>query len=135
MNFFEKELRTMFEHNDIIKNPAFAGRCLIGKLSDDIRVKLRFVTTGVSEHYTAIHASIINKNEGLVDQETFMFVDIIGKQKGNSGTQAPYIWTYHDTTAWYQDITQAERAKIADTILGYVEMYQSPDMAMSGQSM
>lgn len=135
MNFFEKELRTMFEHNDIIRNPVFAGRCLIGKLSDDIRVKLRFVTTGVSDHYTAIHASIINKNEGLVDEETFMFVDIIGKQNGHSGTRIPHIWTLNDTTEWYKDITQTERAKIADTILGYVEMYQSPDMRMDGPSM
>ena len=135
MNFFEKELRNMFGHTDIIQNPVFAGRCLIGKLGDDIRVKLQFIDPYVRYEYTTIQADIINKSEGLVDRQSFRMLDIIGMRKRESWAHEPYIWENDGTTKWYGEVLPSEKAKIADTILSYVEMYQSPNMSMSGPSM
>ncbi len=32
MNFFEQEMRSLFEHNDIIQNPKFCGKDMLGVL-------------------------------------------------------------------------------------------------------
>lgn len=54
MNFFESELRLMFGNNNIINDPKIVGRTLLGKIDDDLRVKLQFVSTEVHKHYDAI---------------------------------------------------------------------------------
>ena len=56
---------------------------LLGKLDDDLRVKLQFVSTGVHKHYDAIQVSILNRTDGLVDRETMLFGDIIGVKNTN----------------------------------------------------
>ena len=85
MNFFEGELHRMFGGNDIIHDPKIVGRTLLGKLDDDLRVKLQFVSTGIAKHYDAIQVSILNRTEGAVDRETMRFGDIIGL-KNDHGT-------------------------------------------------
>ncbi len=125
MTFFERELRRMFEDTDIIQEPKISGKTLLGKLDDDLRIKLSFVTTGVAKHYDAIKLSIINRTDGLVDSEVFKFGDIIGEQRLNDGSKInPYIWDYDGTLDWYQAISISDKAQIADTILDYAEMYQ-----------
>ena len=135
MNFFEQELRNMFGSTDIIDSPVYAGRCMLGKLGDDLRVKLQFVTTRIADHYSAIRVDIINKNDGLVDRQTFRMADIIGMRKRKTGDCEPHIWVYNDKPDWYGHIMPSEKAQIADTVLGYVEMYQSPSMTMNGPNM
>lgn len=130
MDFFEKQLRQMFEGNEIISNAKFVGKTMLGKLDDELRVKLQFVTTGTAHEYTAIRASIINRKDGVVDQQTFKFSDIIGmKPHRIRGQEAPYIWEYNNESKWYTPVTVGEKAKIADTVLEYVEMYQEPTMS------
>lgn len=83
MNFFEGELHRMFGGNDIIHDPKIVGRTLLGKIDDDLRVKLQFVSTEVHKHYDAIQVSILNRTDGLVDRETMLFGDIIGVKNTN----------------------------------------------------
>jgi type IV secretion system protein VirD4 len=83
MNFFEGELHRMFGGNDIIHDPKIVGRTLLGKIDDDLRVKLQFVSTGIAKHYDAIQVSILNRTDGLVDRETMLFGDIIGVKNTN----------------------------------------------------
>lgn len=80
--------------------------------------------------YTAIKASIINRKDGVVDQQTFKFSDIIGmKPHRIRGQEAPYMWEYNNKPVWYTPVTIEEKARIADTVLDYVEMYQEPTMS------
>ena len=133
MNFFEGELHRMFGGNDIIHDPKIVGRTLLGKLDDDLRVKLQFVPTGIAKHYDAIQVSILNRTEGAVDRETMRFGDIIGL-KNDHGTPNvyPYMWEESNSKAyWYTPVTASDKALIADTVLDYVGMYQSEGMAMS----
>ena len=67
MNFFEKEMRMMFEHTGIIQDPKFVGRTMVGILDDNLRVKMQFVSTFIANHYDAIQVSIINRTDGVVD--------------------------------------------------------------------
>ena len=132
MNFFEGELRLMFGNNCIIDEPKIVGRTLLGKIDDDLRVKLQFVSTGISKHYDAIQVSVINRTEGLVDRETMLFGDIIGQKATPCDKVNPYMWEESSHTAyWYTPVSVSEKAKIADAVLDYVGMYQSDEMAMS----
>lgn len=133
MKFFEGELRLMFGNNSIIHDPKIVGRTLLGKLDDDLLVKLQFVSTSISKHYDAIQMSIINRTDGVVDKETMLFGDIIGL-KNDHGTPNvnPYMWEESSHKAyWYTPVSITEKAQIADTVLNYVGMYQDEGLSMS----
>ena len=136
MNFYEKEMRTMFGDTDIIHDAKFCGRTMLGKLDDELRVKLQLISTFVSGQYNAVQATIINRTDGVVDKQTFKFADIIGKQKRNNLDEIePHIWEYNGKPEWYIPVTAAQKAQIADTVLGYVEMYQNESMEIGSMNM
>ena len=43
MNFFEKEMRQMFDDNDIFHDAKFVGKTMLAKLDEDLRIKLQFI--------------------------------------------------------------------------------------------
>ena len=133
MNFFEQQMRQMFGNSDIIKDAKFTGRTMLGKLDDELRVKLQFVSTFISKQYDAIQVSIINRTDGVVDKETIRFGDIIGQKNTNiTGNVNPYMWEESISKAyWYTPVSISEKAQIADAVLDYVGMYQDEDMSMS----
>lgn len=136
MNFYEKELRTMFGDTDIIHDAKFCGKTMLGKLDDELRIKLQLISTTLSRQNNAIRATIINRTDGVVDKQTFKFADIIGMQKRkNLDEIEPHIWEYNGKPGWYIPITASQKARIADTILEYVEMYQDKSMNMNGMNM
>ncbi len=134
MNFFEREMRMMFGDSDIIQEPKFVGRTMVGKLDDDLRVKLQFVSTFIAKHYDAIQVSIINRKDGVVDKETLKFGDIVGMRKDYCGNSVhPYMWDDDSGPCWYIRISAEDKARISDTVLDYVGMYQ--DQCMSENEM
>lgn len=136
MNFFEGELRLMFGNNSIIHDPKIVGRTLLGKLDDDLRVKLQVVSTKISGDYDAIQISILNRTDGVVDKETMLFGDIIGQKESLTDRVNPYMWEESVGRAcWYTPVSISEKARIADAVLNYVGMYQSEGMEMTGLSM
>lgn len=66
----------------------FSNKTMISKISEDLRAKVQFVSTKIADQYDALRLTIINRNEGPVDTETFRFVDIIGQKNGYN----PHIW-------------------------------------------
>ena len=86
---------------------------------------LQFTTTGYADHYDAIKLAVINRTDGVVDQQLFRFSDIIGQQavRGRDPIN-PHIWDYNGRLEWYRPISQEQRSQIANTILDYVGMYQ-----------
>ena len=78
-NFYERQLQRMFGESEVLSaDTVFAGKAMVSKISDDLRAKIEFVTARVSGQYEGLKLSIINKNEGLIDSQTFMFHEIIG---------------------------------------------------------
>ena len=136
MNFYEKEMRNFFGNSELLQDAHFCGRTCLARLDEDLRVKLQLTTTGIIDQYDAIKLSIINRTDGVVDQQLFRFSDIIGKQIRN-GRDAiePHIWEHDGKPSWYLPITQANRTQIADTILDYVGMYQDESIGMTGPGM
>lgn len=135
MNFHEKEMRFMFGENSILTDMKFVGKTMLGRLDEEKLLKLQFVTTGHADHYTAIMASIINKNDGVVDKQIFRFSDIVGKyNRGNGlGEISPYIWEYNGKAEWYTPLSNPQKAEIASTVLEYAEMYQDQQYALGMQ--
>ena len=125
MNFFEKELRDLFGSSPTLRDAHYCGRTCLAKLDQDLRVKLQFTTTGYADHYDAIKLAVINRTDGVVDQQLFRFSDIIGQQRRPGMTSiAPHIWDDNGHPEWYRPISQEQRSQIANTILDYVGMYQ-----------
>ena len=125
MNFFEKELRDLFGSSTTLRDAHYCGRTCLAKLDEDLRVKLQFTTTGYADHYDAIKLAVINRTDGVVDQQLFRFSDIIGHQHRPGMTSViPQIWDDNGKPEWYRPISQEQRSQIANTILEYVGMYQ-----------
>ena len=136
MNFYEKEMRTMFGDTDIIHDAKFCGKTMLGKLDYELRVKLQLISTFISGQYNAVQATVINRTDGTVDKQTFKFADIIGKQRRNNLDEIePHIWEYNGKPEWYIPVTASQKAQIADTVLGYVEMYQDESMEIGSMNM
>lgn len=125
MNFFEKELRDLFGSSSTLRDAHYCGRTCLAKLDEDLRVKLQFTTTGYADHYDAIKLAVINRTDGVVDQQLFRFSDIIDQQHSpGMMSVTPQIWGDNGKPEWYRPISQEQRSQIANTILDYVGMYQ-----------
>ena len=128
MNFFEKELRGMFQRRKLLKDPVFCGKAMLAKLDDELRIRFEFVISNTIDKYTGIEAKIINRTGRMVDRNVFRFADIIGmKETPLCGKREPYVWVEPDKTAsWYTPVNDAEKQRIADAVMAYVELYQTP---------
>ena len=125
MNFFEKELRDLFGSSTTLRDAHYCGRTCLAKLDEDLRVKLQFTTTGYADHYDAIKLAVINRTDGVVDQQLFRFSDIIDQQHSpGMMSVTPQIWDDNGKPEWYRPISQEQRSQIANTIMDYVGMYQ-----------
>lgn len=125
MNFFEKELRDIFGSSPTLRDAHYCGRTCLAKLDEDLRVKLQFTTTGYADHYDAIKLAVINRTDGVVDQQLFRFSDIIDQQHSpGMMSVTPQIWDDNGKPEWYRPISQEQHSQIANTILDYVGMYQ-----------
>ena len=125
MNFFEKELRNLFGSSPVLRDAHYCGRTCLAKLDEELRVKLQFTTTGYADHYDAIKLAVINRTDGVVDQQLFRFSDIINQQHSpGMMSVTPQIWDDNGKPEWYRPISQEQRSQIANTILDYVGMYQ-----------
>lgn len=133
MNFFEKQLRKIFDGCEGITEQKYNGKTMLAKIDEDLRVKASFVTTGVTGNYNAIHLRIINRTEGEVDAQTFLFRDIFNN---TPAAKTAYIWDDYGSAQWcnYRP-GPYEYDQLTETLGGYISMYQADGMEMSGQSM
>ena len=132
MTLFQRELMLMFQGNTVMQRMAFSGTSAVGYLDDELRVKLRFSADGMQDYYNGIHVSIINRTEGVIDEETFRFKDVIGMQKGELGEHEPYIFIKGESAMWASPVLVTDKNKIAEAVLNYVEIYQNQEMGLVG---
>lgn len=138
MNFYEQEMRKFFSDSDVISDQKYCGKTMLGRLDDDLRVKLQFVAGHIDNQYNGIRVQVINRAEGQVDSQIFHFTDILGPDPvmQRQGSQYEiHIWDANGKPDWYgYHPSPAAIEKVADTINGYLSLYQNEDMAMSCQS-
>lgn len=134
MNFFEKEMRQMFEDDDFFEESKFVGKTMLAKLDEDLRIKLQFISSHISGQYDTVQMTIINRTGGMVDKQNFKFSDIVGQFVRPGKEPLDYhMWEYQGKAEWYTPISLTDKAKIADTVMDYAEMYL--DQSMTGPVM
>ena len=123
-NFYERQLKRMFGDADrILADTVFAGKAMVSKIGTDIIAKVEFVTVGVLGQYEGLKLSIINRNLGLIDSQTFMFHEILGL-KGVARDRKPHIWDDNGKACWFvYEPTLSEFDNIASKVKDYIEMY------------
>jgi hypothetical protein len=134
-NFWETELRKMFGNSAVIEDIRFVGRACIGRLSDNLNVKLRFIELGTASHFPMIEAAIINRNEGNIDSNRFRFGDIWGNVSING--RPPYVWVYNGKAELYgYEPKFYDYEKLCAVVDDYLEIFQEPIQSMrQSQSM
>ena len=61
MNNFERELRKIVGRCQYIRNPKYVGRACVGRLDDDIVVKMEFENTMIRNKYNALRVTLMNR--------------------------------------------------------------------------
>ena len=105
MTFFEQELKKLFADDTAFMDKRFIGNACYGRLDHNIRIKIRFTTCGVADQYEALKVTLLNRNEGEIDNMMLYFHDLWGiKKTGNPNFGegiSPHIWRYREKTEWY----------------------------------
>ena len=136
MNFIEKDLCQMFGDSDILHDAKFVGKTMLAKLDDNLRGKLQFIASHISGQYDTVQMTIINRTDGMVDKQNFKFSVIIGKCIRPGREPLDYhMWEYNNKPEWYTPISLTDKARIADTVMDYAEMYVGQSMTGQGMTM
>ena len=131
MNFYEKQLKRMFPDFDTQSGDTiFAGKAMLSIISDDLRAKVEFITTRVAGQYEGLRLSIINKHDGVIDSQAFMFHEIVGL-KGPKKDQKPHVWDDNGKPDWFvYEPTTEELEQIGSKVEAYVLMYADHELGI-----
>ena len=130
MNFFEQELRKLFDDGSVIEAPTFAGRACLGVLGNDLRVRAEFVTTGVQMDYTALLVRVIDpKRNGEIDRILLQFIDIWGlklvRHPSFPDGVLPRISDDHENPRWLvYTPTSADMDVLRQQVRNFLEIYR-----------
>ncbi len=132
--FFEKEMKKLFRQGLDLPETVFAGRVCYGKLNEDVRVRMEFATEGVSDQYSALKVTLLNRREGPVDSLLLRFADVLGKKPtANSNFRegiVPHIWKNGNDFSWYvYQPTAADYKTLADAVGSYTSMFQGEELS------
>ena len=124
MNFFEEELRKLFDDEKIIESPSYSGRACLGRLGKDLLVRAQFVTTGIRGDYSALRVKVISrKSDQEIDSLMIRFLDLWGKFYG----EEPHI-RYDIGTGeakWYKwGPTERNRDALRQQVHKFLEVYR-----------
>ena len=138
MNFFENELKKVMAESAILKNQKYVGRACFGIVSEELRARVEFVTTGTASQYEGIKTSIINRKEGVVDSMLLRFSDIWGKRKvGNPNFKDGIIlciWVDEGKSDWYvYHPTKGYYGQLSVGIEQYLYVFQDMEMTQGEQ--
>lgn len=139
MNFFEKELRKLFE--DLHPDATFVGRNCYIPLGDRVRACASFKTSGHADHYDTLHVKVLDRKEGPIDNITIRLSELLGKKQSPSpylrdGVN-PHIWVDGDKAEWYGFKPSAQDyQQMREAVEDYIEVFREPELNESqGMSM
>lgn len=133
---FEKELRKLFAGNSLLTDTKFVGRSCYGRLTDTINMKAQFITGSISNQYTALKITLLNRSEGQIDSTVLRLQDLWGmKEVNNPNFKAgvsPHLWMDGDKLHWYvYQPTPADFEVLSEEIENYLEVFAEPTQTMS----
>lgn len=117
MNFFENELKKICGSCDTLSDKRYVGRACLGRIDENITAKIEFVTLGVADQYTALRASVINRNEGKIDSVTIRLKEVMAAPN-------PHIWDDYGKIEWYGNKpTAADYKNLSGSVENYLEAF------------
>lgn len=136
MTFFEQELRKIVgaEYPDA----TFVGRACYVRLSDMNRAKIQFISTGIASHYDALRLTVLNRQEGEVDNLLLRFSDLLGKKMVNNPNfrdgVIPHMWDDYGKVDWYvYNPNSRDYQKLIDAVSDYLEVFQEQSQTADQQ--
>lgn len=128
MNFFEQELRKLFEDGEIIHEPRFVGRACLGELDGDLRVRAEFTNLGIACEYRALKVTVLKRTDGEVDKLLLDLADVMGKKtvpdSNFPGGIAPHFCTYGDGEWYVYQPTAADYQALRRAVDDYLDVFR-----------
>ena len=131
MNFFEQELRKLFENN--YPNATFVGRKCYIPLGTRTRASIFFAAGEIADHYDRLHIEVIDREQGRIDRLILRFADLLGMKRLSGGrTLEPHIWIYKNEVMWYTgQPTRQEYQVLREAVSDYIQLSQAPEHRQS----
>lgn len=130
MNFFEKELRSLFSDGSIIRNPVFIGRTCYGDITEDLRARIEFISSNAFDQYNALRVTILSRSCGALDRIEIDFEDMLGRKQSPRSRDPqckvkPYVWVYQGKASWYGfRPDEADRTQIRNYVCSYLDVFR-----------
>ena len=132
--YFQTELLKIAAGCEYFHNPRCTGKACIGRLTDDVTVKLFFRTTGIADQYDALQLKLINRHEGEIDALMIRLNDVWGKVRMRSTGDmiGPHIWDDYGRVQWYGFTpTEAQYDALSDEVNEYLSAFVEPEQTES----
>ena len=134
MNFFESELRKLFE--DRYLDATFVGRHCYVPLSDETRANICFKTSGYADHYDTLSVKVVDRKQGTIDAINIKLLELLGKKQSPSpylsDGVSPHIWVNGNRTEWYGFRPSArDYEAMQDAASDYMEVFADPEYLQS----
>ena len=126
INTFEQELRKIVSPS--YPDATYVGRACYVRLSEMNRAKIQFISTHIASQYDALRLTILNRDEGAVDNLVLRFSDLFGKKHTShpnfrSGI-IPYIWDDYGNIAWYvYQPSNRDYQDLSDAVGSYLDVF------------
>ena len=114
MSTYERFLRELFGGERMIRDADFCGRFLIGKIDDQIIVKIVLVSTERSQKVDAILCTVLNRY-GVIDKQMILFSELI--------PSAPRLLESDDEESVDKKFGDFNMERIRETVLGYIRVF------------
>lgn len=131
MTFYEQELQKLFGQNTVLSDVRFVGNACYGRLNDDVRVKIRFYSGGISNQYDRLKVTLLNRMEGEIDSLMLRFKDVWGIRRTDNPNfrdgVSPHIWDDYGKASWYvYKPTKADYRQLSEAVSSYLGAFQEP---------
>lgn len=123
----EQELRKIVSPR--YPDAAYVGRACYVRLSEMNQAKVEFISTHIASQYDALRLTILNRDEGTVDNLVLRFSDLLGKKHTSNPNfrdgVIPHLWDNYTKVAWYvYQPSSRDYQELSDAVESYLELFQ-----------
>ncbi len=131
-NFYQTELMKIAASCAHFHAPRCAGRACIGRLTEDVTVKLSFVSTHIRNEFDALLICLINRRDGEIDRQLIGLQELWGDVMMHGDPVKPYIWEAFDTAEWYGFTPTSEQyTALSSEVNEYLSAFAEPEQTES----
>ena len=134
MNFYQAELWKIAAGCEHFHLPRCVGRECLGRLTEDVTIKLSFCAMGIANQYDALKIRLINRHEGDIDTQFIRLGELWGKVRMRAGgkTILPHIWDDKGDVHWYGFTPTLEQYDaLSHAVNVYLSAYSEPEQTES----